>query len=148
MIVLTSFKRANEYKMAKLSVARFQPKGDHYLSLPFLAAEGRNQTPLHLEDYQKLGRNPSEWFAREYAEGLRDRWKEVRLWLDELDPQMDRALLCWCPFSKNAEEFFATTGSIACHNLLIGKLIKLHRKDIEVICDSDRANYGLKAWMP
>jgi hypothetical protein len=145
MIVLTSFKRADEYDMAKVSVARWQPKGEHYRSLDFLAAEAEDGKPLRLEE---CGENPTNRFAELYAGGLRARWREVRLWIDELDPKIDLCLICWCPFSKNSEEFFATTGSIACHNLLIGKLIKLHRKDIEVICDEDRIKYGQKEWMP
>lgn len=144
MVILTSFKIAPQFAMAKASVARWMPTGEHYRVLDFLGAEGVGAVPLHLEDFK----DPIKEFAAAYAAGLRERWEYVKGWLDELDPAIDLALLCWCPNSKNAQEWFAENGTLACHNLLIGKLIQRHRPDIEVVMDADRLQYGQPEWRP
>jgi hypothetical protein len=146
MVILTSFVRRNDFVGQQFSVARWAPKGISVPVLDFLGAEGVGAVPIHLTDFK----DPIKEFAAAYAAGLKERWEYVSAWLDELDPKIDLVLLCWCGVngSKNSMEFFAQTGIIACHNLLIGRMIRRHRPEIEIVLDSDREHYAPPEWKP
>lgn len=145
MIVLTSFKYADDFPGQKFSVAKWAPKGVKMESLEYLAAVGVKGKELHLKDFA----NPAVEYAQAYREGIIERWKWVSIWLYGLDPLRDQVLSCWCPHSKPTTEYLSVhDGGFLCHTGLIGLIIRKHRPDIDVVLDVDREEGLYKGWRP
>ena len=127
-------------KWERFSVARFQPEGFDYPALEFLSAVDKNGDKLLLGD-------PLE-FEDRLKEGFKARWNEIDEWLKSLSNDRHIALACWCPYSKQSQKQLKEHGSFYCHTGLIGKLIKQHRPEIEIILDDDRENHLAVNWKP
>ena len=141
-IILTSFTRATKYPCTAFSVARSQPKGSLLVPLPFLAATGATGEPLRIHD------GTPEDFALAYRSGLRSRWPSVSHWLSSLNSEETISLCCWCPDSSPSSSSRKTTGSLLCHNLLIGKLVAHFRPDIPILLDPSRFLSAYPPWRP
>jgi hypothetical protein len=62
-------------------------------------------------------------YVDQYRDLLAERWADVQVWLDSLDPEQDVTLCCWEP----AGHF--------CHRQLVALLVRRHRPDIDVILE-------------
>lgn len=127
------------------SVARWAP--DFARQLPVLeplAANDRNDRPMRLDSYT----DPVTGYADELREAYRRRWSRIKPWLDELNPSREIYLLCWCPHSNPTRKQIELHGTFCCHNGLIGKMIRKHRPDIEVMMDKDRQLHLTPTWKP
>jgi len=143
-VVLTSFHRARKMEGAKFSICRFQPAGFDYPELRFLAAEDANGHRIRLQDAGDLDR-----FVELYRQGIANRWREVKAWLDSLKPDAKPTLLlCWCPFSEQTRASVKASDSFLCHSGLVGKLINMHRPDVRLLLDEDRAERLDCRWRP
>ena len=67
----------------------------------------------------KNGQIDQEEFTARYREHLKKNWREVRRWLDALQPRDEMYLCCW-----ETEGF--------CHRNLVAKLIRHFRPDLKV----------------
>lgn len=158
MVILTSFRRSHLFAGDKYSVTIRQPKGYNYDELTFLApftpdgADIRSRVFLQSE-HRELPPESDFLSALSGMEqaiktGYLDRWDEIRFWLGTLAPERNVVLCCWCPDSEAAKGQLRALGKFACHNGLIGKMIKRHRPDVPVMIDSDRRDNLFPAWKP
>ncbi len=133
-MVLTSFYEV-EYIARKLgvsygniySVTEFQPRIYAFKELTFLFAKGGKE---------------------EVREVYKERWKEIRRWLQGLDREEKVILICNCPHTRHGREQIKQSGRFYCHTGLIGKMINRHRPDITVVLDGDRERRLLPDWKP
>lgn len=122
-VILCSF--ANKEKYAKgqiFSVARWQPKGNRFPTLWFLAPFREDRTPIKMM--------PPDEYRREYITHVlfgpnRER---INRWMDRLKPDEDISLLCWC--NKERQQRYPR---LFCHSILVGYLLRERRPDIEVV---------------
>ncbi len=149
MVILSSFKKSGKVmerlgmeKDGVFSVARFQPKGMRFKELEFLSATDEHGNPLRLRHL-----SPEE-YKEAYRQKLKSRWKEVKMWLEDLREEEDIVLLCWCPHSRSSAKLLEKEGRFFCHTGLIGRLINNYRPDITVVLDEERERYLAQEWKP
>lgn len=75
-----------------------------------------------LADWEALKIDESAYTER-YRMQIRNNWREVKAWLDSLDPKQHVTLLCW----EKKGEF--------CHRNLIAKLVQKYRPECFGGCD-------------
>jgi hypothetical protein len=143
-VVLTSFKHAKTFSGDKFSIARFQPKGFSFAELRFLAATDKDGNKMLLRNYI----DPIPGYEKALREAYKFRWPAIRGWLDNLMPENDIVLCCWCPYSNSTADQIKEFGTFACHGGLIGMMIAKYRPDIEIILDKDRQERLLPEWNP
>jgi len=139
-VLLTSFHNAKNFDNNKFSVARNKPDWCNYKQLQFLAPFDVHNKPITLKFLSNI----------DYMTALREvythRWDEIEQWLDQLSDAKQYILCCWCPHSQSSKLQLKEHGYFACHTLLIGKMIKLHRPDLIIQLDDDREQRGLSEW--
>lgn len=144
MIVITSFKESltlaklSAYRRAKFySVSRFQPKGFHYISLPFFAAIDKHGNKLTMRGKD----NPIESYINdlyEYYDTVRD---DINEWIDDLNPHDIDVLCCWCPHASHSKEQMRIYNTFICHTGLVAREIEKRRYDIKIFMDYDHSAY-------
>ena len=144
-VLITSFKMSPQYRYTfnVFSVARFQPKGFNYPELPFLAAKGPDGEKLLLRDFV----DPLDGYKKALFAGYTARKRSVKTWLQNLDPDENIVLACWCPYSSSSRRQLARFGTFACHTGLIARMINKHRPDVNVILDKDHTML-VPQWKP
>ena len=135
MIILTSFQRSSEYAGEKFSVASFPPKGWKGPALNFFKPVSSDGKPIHITE---LTPEAVKQYQETVKEAYKNRWGEIKQWLDGLSNDKDIVMCCWCPYSRSSQEQWEKHGSFYCHTALIKKLVEKHRPDIIITNDDDR----------
>lgn len=145
MILLTSFiesrrllKRSafQRESVDCYSVSRFQPAGFDYPVLPFLGAKDKHGVKLSLRGEKYAVHKYKHKLYEAYSEN----WSEIDEWLQELDNDQTVFLCCWCPFAEHSRRQLDQFKSFVCHTGLIGRIINIHRPDIDLYMDLDHHN--------
>ena len=134
-----AFKDANVY-----SVARFQPKGFRYPSLPFFAAVDVKGQKIGLRGRE----DPLKDYKRDLLKYYKSVWTEINNWMVRISKKDVNILCCWCPHASHSKEQMNTHNSFVCHTGIIGKIINSCRSDIDVYMDKEHSIYLVEEYKP
>ena len=153
MILLTSFKESRNLlsrdgikrnNLSLYSVARNQPSGFTYKSLPFLAALDVHGQKLKLRGVE----DPINTYRNKLFEYYNSVCEELISWAMSLNNQDMDILCCWCPYSEATRNQVRIYNTFVCHTGLIGGIINDLRPDIDVYLDIDRHHKLILEYKP
>lgn len=119
-VILTSFRDADNWKGAKYSVARWQPKEYHFMRFPVAVQpvwKGKPMVHLHPDEFRVL-----------YETILGEHTDELKAWFNSRNPADEIVLLCWC-YPERQPKY----DKLYCHRILLGYWIEKNFPLIEVV---------------
>jgi hypothetical protein len=139
-VLLTSFFKAKKFDLEnKFNVACWKPDWCKHKDLEFLFPIDVNGERIRLRRFE----DPINGYIDCLRDAYSSRWDTIEIWMNSLKNTEQHILCCWCPSSSVSKEQLVKYGTFFCHTVLIGKMLKIHRPDLIIKLDEDRATKSI-----